>query len=51
MSDIEIILLSFAVTTFVWLCYAIYQLDKLEREIKKMKYQQAAQTLTMKKRK
>lgn len=44
MSDIEIILISFTVTTFVWLCYAIYQLDKLEREVKEIKHQQATQT-------
>ena len=51
MTDIEILLISLSVTTFVWLCYFSFQLETLEREIKKMKYQQAAQTLTMKKRK
>lgn len=51
MSDIEIILLSLMATTFVWLCYTVVKVERLEREIKEMKYQQAAQTLTMKKRK
>lgn len=50
MTEIEILLLSLAVTSFAWLCYLMAKLGNLEREIKEIKYKDVVSTLTMRRK-